>query len=228
MNLGRSRTLGLAGEVVAPVGCLARVDIQMNCRPGIKFFQRHSNDAGENVRIKLRFAMQDLARNGQCQLHDLGFDPAVVTLPLQRKLLKRAFDLVTMFAKGCTEFGAELLLRTLASLLEALGSLTAIFFFGRMDGVRGTGHSSRLRPRRFGFGVGKGNKRTVGCELSLRSARRHTPPATRRSRLVCPRIQVFAPLPQCHVAPDAHPSTGPRPELPCLLSAYRRLVTTWI
>src|SRR5208337_4603016 len=124
------------------------MNVQLDFGAGIEFLERDPDDAGESVRVDLRFAMQDLAGDGQRQFDDFAFDAAVVILPFEGELLERMADLLAILGDGSVEFGAELLLRALASLLEGFGLPTAASFLGDLAGIEPT---ARGAARWFGF-----------------------------------------------------------------------------
>src|SRR6266404_4994003 len=165
--------------------------------------------------------MQDLAGDGERQCDDFAFDAVVVILPFECKLLEPTADLVAILGQGSVEFGTEFLLPALPSLLEDLGLLAEISFFGRLAGIGRAAHSP---PWESDFGIGEW--RGFGDGLPLGGARRHTPPATRRSTPACPPLRVGVPLPQFRVGLDSRPWTAPGPIPPCLPSACRRRATT--
>src|SRR5208337_1937949 len=114
------------------------MNVQLDFGAGIEFLERDPDDAGESVRVDLRFAMQDLAGDGERQFDDFAFDAAVVVLPFEGELLERAADLLATFGEASVEFGAELLLPALPSLLEHFGLPAPALFLGGLAVIGGT------------------------------------------------------------------------------------------
>src|SRR5208282_2222428 len=119
-----------ASEVVPPLGRLFGVDVQVDLGAGIEFFERDPDNAGESVRVDLRFAMQNLAGDGQRQFDHFAFNAAIVALPFEGELVEGHADLLALFGEGSVEFGTELLLCALSALLEQFSLLTAAAFLG--------------------------------------------------------------------------------------------------
>src|SRR5208282_300343 len=223
MNFRRGIISHLAGKIAPPVGRFPRVNMEIDFRAGVEFFQGYPHDASQGLRIDLQLAMQYFSRDRQRQLDHLCFDAAVVILPFPGELLESLGDLSAMLRDGRFEFRPQLLLRALSSLLEGFGMLLAAPCLGGLAGIRR--HITRaLRDPGIDIREGRGVRGT----LALRSTRRHIPPAIPRSIPVC------LPFPNGALRLRSRAGLGsrlwraPLPTPPCLLSACRRRAMTWI
>ncbi len=133
-----------------PLGGLFGVDVQVDLGAGIEFFERDPDNPGESVRVDLRFAMQNLAGDGERQFDDFAFDAVIVVLPFAGKLAESRADLLALFGEGSVQFRAELLLCALAALLEKFSLLTAAAFLRALAPI---GRIARRTARQSGVGI---------------------------------------------------------------------------
>ncbi len=88
---------------MAPVGRLRWMHVKINSGSGIQFFERNAHDAGERAGIELRFAMQNLAGDGQRELNDFALDAAVVAGAFTREFVESMADLFAATSQGGIE-----------------------------------------------------------------------------------------------------------------------------
>ena len=165
MHVGRGSILHLTGEVVPPFRGFLGMDVEVDFGARVEFFERDPDDTGQSMRIDLRFAMQDFARDRERQVDDFPFDAAIVTLPFQRELVDGMANFGAMFRETSIEFGTELLLGGLASPFESFGLLMEVSFLGSLAGIERTAGSAAWE---FGFGIGEGRDFGNGLPLGAR------------------------------------------------------------
>src|SRR5271165_6886337 len=120
---------------------------QPHVRARIEFFQCHMNQPRQQQRIDLRFAMQNLSRNGQSQLHNLRLDADEILFAFLLKLRERSANSLL----NRRHFGVEGDPGAGFTVLEAARKRFPVPFFdlGFRGGAKHTPGISLLLPTRF-------------------------------------------------------------------------------
>src|SRR5581483_8073885 len=85
-KFGRGTKIHLLRKEFVPGIDLVRMNSQADRGARRDLLQRHTDDPGQEQRVKLCFAVQNLAGNGQGQPDDLFFYPLVISLSLPREV----------------------------------------------------------------------------------------------------------------------------------------------